>query len=74
MNIAPIILTVITALSPLATPTASSEPVGQQTSTNTFQQQGLPYPKYGSKCGIISPGANLAATGTSTPLMATQGV
>lgn len=49
MNIAPIILTAITALSPLTAPTAPSEPVSQQTATNAFQQQGLPYPKHGEQ-------------------------
>lgn len=49
MNIAPIILTVITILNPLSAPTAPPEPVGQQTVTNVFQQQGLPYPKHGEQ-------------------------
>ena len=49
MNIAPIILAVITALSPLTAPTTPPEPVGQQTATNVFQQQGLPYPKHGEQ-------------------------
>lgn len=49
MNIVPIILTITTALTPLVAPTAPSEPVGQQTATNVFQQQGLPYPKHGEQ-------------------------
>ena len=49
MNIAPIILTVITILNPLSAPTAPPEPVGQQAVTNVFQQQGLPYPKQGEQ-------------------------
>lgn len=49
MNIVPIILAVITALSPLTAPTAPSEPISHQTTTNTFQQQGLPYPKHGEQ-------------------------
>lgn len=49
MNIAPIILTVITILNPLSAPTAPPEPVGQQTVTNVFQQQGPPYPKHGEQ-------------------------
>ena len=69
MNIAPIILAVITALSPLTAPTTPPEPVGQQTPLMYSNNRDSPTRNMASRCGITLPNVNLAAIGTSTPLM-----